>query len=536
MGADFSFDLVAEPWLPVRLVDGTPAVVSLRDALVRAHELVGFDLEFPTQEPALLRLLLAVCYRAFAGPVDDAQWRVLWDAPQLPAPAIDAYLEQWRPRFDLFSGATPFFQSPGLEPAGKDGLKTANKLVAHAPSGNNVPVFTPITDATGFVLAPAEAARWLVERHGWGTASDKTGARDNPKVKAGKDTPGIGHLAWIGFVAPIGRTLRETLLLNLIPWQHTNLLRGGPADRPAWERDPLGAARVTRPPDGVCDLFTWQGRRIRLHPERRGEDVVVSQVLIAAGDEVDREAVRGVDPHVGWRSKKAKDGTIAFWPLRARPGQQVWRGLSALLALDEGDSRAGVLSFLAALEQSGVPIVSLLVTSAEFGQMSTTLTDLVSDRLDAPVALLRADDLEAATLAGDAVTLADKAARALGWIGEVPYLAYEPETGRHVVPEGRADQARAARSTLTEELYGALDAPYRRFLVDLGRATDVDDMREPWARAVSTAARDLAHRSMARLASAQAFAGAATEASFRRALARARNDFSPSDTSEEGAA
>ena len=536
MGTDLRFDLANEPWLPVRLAGGEADEVSLRSALLRAHEITGLDLEFPTQEPALLRLLLACCYRAFEGPADDAGWRELWDAPQLPAERVDAYFDRWSGRFDLFSELAPFFQSPGLEPAGKGGVKPASKLVAHAPSGNNVPVFMPVTDATGLVLEPAEAARWLVERHAWGTASDKTGAKGNPRLKAGKDTPQIGHLAWIGFVAPIGRTLRETLLLNLVPWQLSNLVRGGPDDLPAWERDPLGAARRTRPPDGVCDLFTWQSRRIRLYPERRGDKVVVSKVLVCAGDEVDRDAARTTDPHVGWRSTRAKDGSISYSPLRARPGQQVWRGISSLLALEEQDSRAGVLSFLARLEVRGISTVSLLVTSAELGQMSTTLKDLVSDRLETPVAVLRATDPEAATVAAEAVVLAAAAARALGRVAEVPYLSYDEEARRHQVPEGRSKQASSAREALAEELYGALDAPYRRFLVELGEVADRDEARETWARTVTKTAHDLAAREMAQLSPAQAFAGAMAESAFRQALKKARNDFSPAEERKEGAA
>lgn len=535
MESELRFNLISEPWLPVHLANGEAREVGLYDALVEAHAITRLDLEFPTQEPALLRLLLACCYRAFEGPQDDAAWWNLWNAPRLPEAAIRSYFERWESRFDLFSEDEPFLQSPGLEPVGRDGVKTVNNLVAHAPSGNNVPVFTPVTDASGLVLSPGEAARWLVERHAWGTAADKTGAKGNPRVKSGKDTPPIGHLAWIGFVAPIGRTLRETLLLNLIPWGRSNLIRGGPDDRPAWERPPLGPERSTRPPDGVCDLFTWQGRRIRLHPEERAGEVVVSKVVICAGDEIDREAVRSVDPHVGWHARKERDGTITYSPLRARPGQQVWRGLSAVLALEESARRAGVLSFLASIEASGISLVSLLVTSAALGSMSTTLTDLVSDRLDTPLAVLSTEDPAAATVAKDAVIFATAAATALGRVAESPYLVYDPASGQDRLPEddGSRERVRAARAALAEELYGLLDAPYRQFLVELGEEADPDSRREQWAQTVVRAAQDLASRQLAQLSPAQALPGARAEADFRRALARARNDFSPSSDQKE---
>ena len=536
MQNELCFNLITEPWLPVRLVNGEAADVGLRNALVRAHEIAGLDIEHPTQEPALLRLLLACCYRIFIGPADDSQWHELWEAPRLAEEAVDTYFEQWADRFDLFSQQAPFFQSPGLEPMGKDGVKAMNSLLAHAASGNNVPLFTPVTDATGIVMMPSEAARWLVERHAWGTASDKTGAKSNDRAKNGKDTPKVGHLAWIGFVAPIGGTLRDMLLLNLVPWQRSSLVRGGPNDLPSWERDPLGPSRTTRSPDGVCDLYTWQSRRIRLYPERKQGKVIVSKVLICAGDEVDRDAVRDVDPHVGWKSTKKKDGTLDYSPVRPHPGQQVWRGLSALLALDAGHQRAGVLSFLSGLETTGISMVSLLVTSAELGQMSTTLTDFVSDHLNTPLALLRAKDCEAATIASDAVTLAHDAGKALAHVAKVPYLTYNTETRGYSVQDGKTRSARKAQGALAEELYSTLDSPYRRFLVKLGEVANFDIARVSWATTVVTAARNLANRQMAQLSSAQAFVGAMAEANFRRKIAEARKTFSPDNDRKDGAA
>jgi CRISPR system Cascade subunit CasA len=525
MAGELSFDLALEPWLPVRFTDGRSGSVGLAEALTRAHEISGLDIEFPTQEPPILRLLLACCYRAFGGPADDTAWRKLWEAPVLPTEVIEAYFERWADRFDLFDSEAPFFQSPGLGAVGGGGPKTANKLISYAPSGNNVPLFTPVTDATGLALSAAEAGRWLVERHAWGTTSDKTGAEGNPKVKAGKDAPQVGHVGWIGFVAPIGPTLRETLLLNLVPWSRTGFIRGGSEDLPAWERPPLGPMHETRPPEGVCDLYTWQGRRIRLCPEMRADEVVVTGVVICAGDSVDREAARGVDPHTGWR--RITQGSIDYSPLRARTGQQVWRGLSALLALSEGENRAAVLSWVAALEARGVQSVSLLVTSTKFGNMSTTIEDLLSDRLDTPVAVLRTEDLEAATLAGYAVHFADAAARALGFVSDASFVKHNDETDRYEVPEGKRIQASASRNGLAEELYSALDAPYRHFLMELGSSELRAMAIASWAATVTAAARAVARRRLAELPASQAFAGASCELRFERALRKAREDFNP---------
>lgn len=527
------FDLVSEAWIPVRLLDGTACEVGLLDALVNAHEIAGLDIEFPTQEPALLRVLLAICYRALEGPRDDDSWEMLWAAETLPAEAITSYLGRWQERFDLFHPETPFFQSPQLEPVGKDGVKPASKLISHAPAGNNVPVFTPITDAMALTLRPSEAARWLIERHAWGTASDKTGAVGNPKVKAGKDTPQVGYLGWIGFVAPIGRTLRETLLLNLVPSNRTALVSIGLEDRPAWERPPTGGAREDRPPLGTCDLFTWQGRRIRLFSKRQGDDVVVHQVLVCAGDDVQRNSVRIVDPHTGWRMKKERDGTLTYLPTKARMGQQVWRGLSAMLALDDDTQRAGVLSWLTAVGDKGVSQVSLLVTAAEFGSMSTTVADFVSDRLDTAIAILRTENLEVATLANDAASFAERAARALWNVADGPFLSFNHEHERYSVAEGNAQQARGARDAISEEFYGELDAPFRRFLVELGSADDLSVTRRQWADDLAAIACEVAQGYLSRFTSAEAFTGAMAEGWFRRALRGACQVFSPIEAIQE---
>ncbi|MDA8312695.1 MAG: type I-E CRISPR-associated protein Cse1/CasA [Actinomycetota bacterium] len=532
MESPVRFDLIDEPWLPVRLCDGTTREVGVGEALIGAHTIAGLDIEFPSQEPALLRLLLAVCYRALEGPVDDEAWESLWTAERLPKRPITEYLDRWRERFDLFHPVSPFFQTPGLEPAGKDGVRPASKLIAYAPSGNNVPIFTPITDAMSVTLRPAEAARWLVERHAWGTASDKTGAMGNPRVKDGRDTPAIGHLGWIGFVAPVGRTLKETLLLNLVPWSRKLWVSIGPDDLPAWERPPTGPERKTRPPDGTTDLFTWQGRRIRLYPERRDGEVVVARVLVCAGDDVQRDAIQTVEPHTGWRMTKEKDGSRTYQPNRARVGQQVWRGLSALLALDEQTVRAGVLSWLGAIEECAPAQVSLLVTAAEYGTQSTTLADFLSDRLDTAVAILRRDNLAVATLAVDAASFAEDVARALASVAAAPFLSADDQ-GRYRVDEGKRDYARVARRTITEELYGELDAPFRSFVVDLATTTCEARARSSWAEKVSDIAWAITSRNLARLSATDAYLGAMAESWFLSSLARARATFSPRQVMEE---
>ena len=59
------FNLLEEPWIRVRTPDCALQEVSLTDALLHAHEYAGLAGELPTQDVAVLRLLLAVLQTIF---------------------------------------------------------------------------------------------------------------------------------------------------------------------------------------------------------------------------------------------------------------------------------------------------------------------------------------------------------------------------------------------------------------------------------------------------------------------------------------
>lgn len=56
------FNLLEDPWIRVRRPDCAIEEVSLTDALLRAHAYAGLAGELPTQDVAVLRLLLAVLH------------------------------------------------------------------------------------------------------------------------------------------------------------------------------------------------------------------------------------------------------------------------------------------------------------------------------------------------------------------------------------------------------------------------------------------------------------------------------------------
>ena len=103
---EIEFNLLTEPWIRVRLRDNTVREVSLTEALVSAQDYVDLAGEMPTQNAAVLRLLLAVLFTVFSRV--DAKGK-----PQPLAQSDDA-LERWS---ELWQLAFPGRACPGLSGA-----------------------------------------------------------------------------------------------------------------------------------------------------------------------------------------------------------------------------------------------------------------------------------------------------------------------------------------------------------------------------------------------------------------------------------
>ena len=67
---EIEFNLLTEPWVRVRRPDNTVQEVSLTDALLHAQDYVDLAGEMPTQDAAVLRLLLAVLFTVIVGIVN----------------------------------------------------------------------------------------------------------------------------------------------------------------------------------------------------------------------------------------------------------------------------------------------------------------------------------------------------------------------------------------------------------------------------------------------------------------------------------
>lgn len=283
------YNLLEERWVRVRGQDYTVQEVSLPDALLHAHEYRDLAGELPTQDAAMLRLLLAVLHTVFSRvdengtpapfeETDDAliRWEELYRLGHFPEAPIRAYLEQWRDRFWLFHPERPFWQVPEA----KIGTEyTASKLNGElSESSNKLRLFSSYAGEGKEGLTYAQAARWLLSVNGYDDTSAKPKGKGLPSV-------GAGWLGKLGYIQAQGNNLFETLMLNLTLLQDGVKLWG--ENQPCWELDEPRSAERTEIalPDNPAQLLTLQSRRLLL--DREGE--IVTGFSLLGGDFFPRE-------------------------------------------------------------------------------------------------------------------------------------------------------------------------------------------------------------------------------------------------------
>lgn len=497
-----AFNLVRDAWLPVqRISDGAVEDVSFRELFARAGEFRRIVGDVPTQEIALLRLALAVLYDAHQGPADLDAWLELWepDTDDVFCQVTCDYLNETANRFELLDDKRPFFQTAGLRTA-KDEMAPLSRIVADASSGAALfSMRRPGVERIPF----AEAARWLIHAHAFDVSGIKPAMRHDPRAKAGKVYPlGVGSLGMLGGIFAEGETLRETLLLNLVPFEEAY---GGsgfeeriPVDLPVWRRDeqcgpgPRGVKGGGPEPTGLRDLYTWQTRRIRLV----ADNDAVTGVVLGYGDPPAQESPWVLEPMTAWRRSQAQEKKRKrvpyYTPLRHQPRRAAWRGLESLLHVRAGDELAGkpgeaaerlrprVTKWLRMLatelaDEEILPLsklVRLRTVGIEYGTQQSVVDEIVDDTVVLPVITLHAGNEAYGAAAVDAVGDADDAVRAL------------TRLAADLVRATGGEHTEGAMDTIRDRAFGALDGPYRKWLRELAQQTDLLEAQRQWRETV----------------------------------------------------
>ena len=500
------YNLLDEPWIPVRLVDGTITDVGLLELLRRTTDIADLACELPTQSIAIQRLILAIAYRV-ATPRDARDWARQWD-DGAPTEQMIEYLERWRDRFYLFGGCFPFMQVADLRTA-KDSVSGLEKLIADVPNGEQF--FTTRHGRALACIPASEAARWLVHAQAYDPSGIRSGAVGDSQVKGGKGYP-IGP-AWCGHLGLVwlkGKDLDETLVLNLIP-AGTAELRGVDSSAEwgvcSWEDtepetsvrgdysllDPAATPREL----SIPRLLTWHSRRIRLVGDSSG----VRGVVLAQGDRLAPQEMRLYEPQSLWRystpqSKKFK--TDVYMPRKFEAGRALWRNLPGTLptvttvqGVDKQPKQeflpSATLSFHyqldnALIEATYPKVMRIQAVGVTYGPQEATFDDIYSDELTLSVAVMRVEreDLSAEIdrqvrlteeIARDVGTLAANLARAAGESGD-----------------GAGD---GARDRAKELFFSAVDTDFRTWLSQVDGHESARDAGRRWERALRQHATDI---------------------------------------------
>jgi CRISPR system Cascade subunit CasA len=493
------FLLTNDPWVTV-VRRGEVEAVSLRTLLREAHDIRDLDWSSPLEAAALMGLLVTIV--GDIGEVSMLETRLsVWRQGSFDTGLVDRYLDEHAGAFDLFSESQPFYQTAGLEALSGE-PKPISVLRLEAATGNNVPLFSTSTEASGPSLTPAEAARRLLVCLAFDTAAIKTGAQGDPQAKAGKTTGNpTGPLGQLGLTYLIGRNLFETLVLN----QPVVMSNG--TDLPAWRREPPSPAWSVRPTTGPLDLGSWQSRRVRLVTDVDADgEVRVTKALVCAGDRLAATPIE-MEWRTGWRRvERPKPGDPPLRPLRHQAGRAAWRGLPALISESTTSDEVTPPQVLQAIADPqfaeivprNYPLAVQLV-GVVYGNQSAVVEHVIADRTPVPVAALRESaDGDVRQFLVTMAHQADAVSRALNNLNNNLRQA----VGGERVPWGKGQM-------LGESFLLGLNAIAHRVLLELSeQPEDITAAAELWEQHLWRDAVTAAHRSLNSVA-AQAFVGRA---------------------------
>ena len=520
---DPEYNLLDEPWIPIRLLDGTIMNVGLLELVERTSDIADLACELPTQNIAIQRLLLAIAYRV-ATPSNEHEWARQWNEGA-PTDRMLEYLEECRDRFYLFGGRYPFMQVTDLRTE-KDAVSGLEKIIADVPNGEQF--FTTRHGKALAKISAAEAARWLVHVQAYDPSGIRSGAVGDSQVKGGKGYPiGPSWCGHLGIVWLKGKNLDESLVLNLVPSDAGNL-RGVSAATQwggcTWEDDEpetaergdyslLDSAGTPRP-ISIPRLLTWHSRRVRLIGDVSG----VTGVVLAQGDKLAPQQMQQYEPLSLWRysmpqSQKFKQDV--YMPNKFKSERALWRNLPEFLPgemeIEGADKRlkdkffpSATLLFHYGFEMSGVKIaypkrMRIQAVGVVYGPKKSTFEDIYFDELMMPVALMPAENherdeenvqtekneklKELCNTVNEQVRTTENVAQILGTLAANLARA-AGESG-----DGAGDGARERAKQL---FYARVDDPFRHWLANIDEDSKPSEIAQGWKRSLRAFAQETA--------------------------------------------
>lgn len=491
---EMEFNLLDEPWIIVKTKTNETKTWSILELFEHAHEAQGLAGELPTQDIAIMRLLLAIMHSAFVTEkietVDDAidLWTDLWEERKFRFDEIKAYLEPYHDRFWLFHPTQPFYQSAHIKQnmdSYKDAKgkkvspeikwKTVARLVGDLfQSDNKARLFPMRTGKEQEYLTYAEAARWLLHLNGF---DDNSAKMPVPK--------GPGYLAQLGLLYAKGRNLFETLMLNFVLVDDRDeVFADGDEDSKAYWEKPIYETieQEISQPRAQKDLLTMQSRRIFL----RREQGVVTGYLLTMGDYFAKDASLLNETMTVWSENKIR----GFSPKEHQLECQIWRDFSSLLGMnvDTKSKQPGVIHWLQLLDDEIEEIkpLHICITGTKYKWQSPAwqFVDYIQDSLAINASLL--DKMNEVWIQ-EIVKLLVRTENAVRSFGN--FATNLAEVSGDSLQGNSLKKKQEIRKAAEEEGYYHLDQVFRRWLRCI--APDKDELEKRTAEWLSIAKKTL---------------------------------------------
>lgn len=498
------FNLLKEPWIRVITPSLESKEVSLTEALVHAHEYVDLSGEMPTQDAAMLRILLAVAVTVFyrydiygeeaelseengSDPEDVLErWEEYWKMGRFPEQAVQDYLEAYEERFWLFHSKTPFWQVADLQYGTNYGVECLFGNIKESMNKATRHHFSMTDGEEMYRLNYGEAARWLVHLNAYAI-----------NLKTDKNAPGTtlpvgtGRLGQLGFVMVNGGNLFQILMLNLCALDSNEELWNPP--KPFWEQEVCGEqSRKINPPDNLPERYTLQSRRIMLKRDSSGN---LTGFRALGGDFFEIENDSG-EPMTIWKEKQVDKKTGEELPLRPQlhsPAVHAWREFPALFSAKSSSKKEetlpGVVRWVNTLCGERMLSADFFITFRMIGmvygdQMKYNYGDCVNDTLTLSAKLL--DELNRSERAW-ITRISDQIEKCQAVAGNaLNHFAYKVCKLFY----GNGSAKNGIKDHLIRQYYFSIDAPFREWLAGIDPTQmSIDETCAKWERQSSRYAR-----------------------------------------------
>lgn len=428
------FNLIDESW--IRVIDNNCRITerSMLDVFEHAQEFVDLSGELPTQDVAVMRMLLAVLHTTFSRYSFDGEpaeindpdnafqlWSKIWENGRFPMKPIKKYLDSQLENFWLFHPVRPFYQSM----AAKNGTEyLIPKLNGELSESNNkARLFKKSCMENNDSMSYSEAARWLLNLNGFDDTSSKpsqNAKKEQKQTGIKKGSPGAGWLGKLGLVVVAGDNLFETLMLNFILVRNEKTSQ---KECPAWENDSNSAVERNKIPfpDNLSALYTLQSRRILLN---RSEKRVTGYNLIG-GDFFEKENAF-IEPMTMWK----KDSRSDIWtPKRHDDSKQFWREFSNVFTDAKDNHRPEIINWIQSLcdsENGCLPnnlILKTKIASVKYGDKDFFVDNIFSDSLSLHASLISNLNIEWQNKVVKAIECCGEIAKQVGILAKNIYCA-----------------------------------------------------------------------------------------------------------------